>query len=53
MTLTFDFEGQIFNKKLYYKNNKVDWHGIKRIWLDRILNPCCDFKFDLIHDIDL
>ena len=41
MTLTLDFEGQIF-KKLYHRNKRVDWH--KKMWIHRMLDPSCDFK---------
>ena len=43
LTLTLDFHGQIF-KKLYHRNKRVDWHGTKRMWVDRMLDPSCDFK---------
>ena len=43
MTLTLDFQGQIL-KKSYLKNGMADWHGMKGIWVDRILDPCCDFQ---------
>ena len=43
MTLTLDFQGQIL-KKSYLRNGMADWHGIKRMWVDRRLNPCCDFQ---------
>ena len=44
MTLTLDFQGQIL-KKSYLRNGMADWHGIKEVWVDRILDPCCDFQF--------
>ena len=25
------------------RNGMVDWHGIKGMWIDRMLDPCCDF----------
>ena len=31
-------------KKLYHRNKRVDWHGTKRMWVDRMLDPSCDFK---------
>ena len=43
MTLTLDFEGQIL-KKLYHRNKRVDWHGTKRMWVNRMLDQSCDFK---------
>ena len=42
MTLTLDFQGQIL-KKLYLRNGIADWHGMKGMWVDRMLDPCCDF----------
>ena len=43
MTLTLDFQGQIM-KKSYLRNGRADWHGTKGIWVDRMLDPCCDFQ---------
>ena len=43
MTLALDFEGKIF-EKLYHSNKRVDWHGTKRMGVDRMLDPSCDFK---------
>ena len=43
MTLTLDFQGQIL-KKLYLRNGMADWHGTKRMWVDRMLDPCCGFQ---------
>ena len=43
MTLTLDFQGQIL-KMLYLRNGRADWHGTKGIWVDRMLDPCCDFQ---------
>ena len=42
MTLTLDFQGQIL-KMLYLRNGRADWHGTKRMWVDRILDSHCDF----------
>ena len=42
LTLTLDFQGQIL-KKSYLRNGMADWHGIKGMWIDRMLYPCCDF----------
>ena len=44
MTLTLDFQGQIL-KKSYLRNGMADWHGTKGMWVDRMLDPCCDFQF--------
>ena len=43
MTLTFDFQGQIL-KKSWLRNGMPDWHGTKGMWVDRILDPHCDFE---------
>ena len=50
MTLTLDFEGQIL-KKLYHRKKRMDSHETKRMQVDRMLDPSCDF--DLTHDLDL
>ena len=28
--------------KSHIRNGMADWHGIKGIWIDRMLDPCCD-----------
>ena len=43
MTLTLDFQGQIL-KKSYLRNGMADWHGPKRMWVDRMLDSHFDFK---------
>ena len=43
LTLTLDFQGQIL-KMLYLKNGRADWHGTKGMWVDRMLDPHCDFE---------
>ena len=43
MTLTFDFQGQIL-KKSYLRNGMADWHGMKGMGVDRMLDSHCDFK---------
>ena len=43
MTLTLDFQGQIL-KMLYLRNGRADWHGMKGMWVDRMLHPLCDFQ---------
>ena len=43
MTLTLDFQGQIL-KKPYLRNGMADWHEMKGVWVDRMLDPCCDFQ---------
>ena len=43
LTLTLDFQGQIL-KMLYLRNGMADWHGTKRMWSDRMLDPHCNFE---------
>ena len=43
LTLTLDFQGQIL-KMLYLRNGRADWHGTKGMWVDRMLDPHCDFE---------
>ena len=43
LTLTLDFQGQIL-KMLYLRNGLSDWHGIKGMWVDRMLDPCCNYQ---------
>ena len=43
LTLTLDFQGQIL-KMLYLRNGRADWHGTKGMWIDRMLDPHCDFE---------
>ena len=31
-------------KKLYHRNKRLDSHGTKRMWVDRMLDLSCDFK---------
>ena len=38
-----DFQGQIL-KMLYLRNGKADWHRTKGMWVDRMLDPHCDFE---------
>ena len=42
---------KFWKKKLYHRNKRVDWPGTKRTWVDRMLDPSCDF--DPSHDPDL
>ena len=46
MTLTLDFRGQIL-KKSYLRNGMADWHGRKRMSVDKMLHPLCDFQCPL------
>ena len=43
LTLTLDFKSQIL-KMLYLRNGRADWHGTKRIGVDMMLDPHCDFE---------
>ena len=43
LTLTLDFQGQIL-KMLYFRNGRANWHGTKGMWVDRMLDPHCDFE---------
>ena len=43
LTLTLDFQGQIL-KMLYLRNGRADWHGVKGMSVDRILDPHFDFE---------
>ena len=43
LTLTLDFQGQIL-KMLYLRNGRADLHGTKGMWIDRMLDPHCDFE---------
>ena len=31
-------------KILYLRNGRVDWHGTKGMWVDRMLHSLCDFQ---------
>ena len=42
LTLTLGFQGKIL-KMLYHRNGRDDWHGKKEMWVDRLLDPLCDF----------
>ena len=43
LTLTLDFQGQIL-KMLYLRNGRANWQGTKGMWIDRMLDPHCDFE---------
>ena len=43
ITLTLDFQGQIL-KKLYLRSGTADWHLMKGMWVDIMLDSHCDFK---------
>ena len=43
LTLSLDFHGQIL-KMLYLRNERADWHGMKGMWVDRMLDPHCAFE---------
>ena len=40
-------------KLLYLRNGIADLHRTKGMWVDRMLDPCCDFQHHLNHDLDL
>ena len=45
--LSYDFDLGFWRpnfKKLYHSNKRVDWHGTKRMGVDRMLDLSCDFK---------
>ena len=51
VTFTFDFNHDLdlgfssqILKKSYLRNGMADWHGMKGIRVDRMLDPCCDFQ---------
>ena len=41
--LDLEFSRSKFEKS-YLRNEMADWHGIKGMWVDRMLDPCCDFQ---------
>ena len=43
MTWTLNFQGQIL-KLLYPRNGRLDRHGTKGIWVDRVLYLLCDLE---------
>ena len=43
LTLTLDFQGQIL-KMLYLRNGRAHGHETKMMWVDRMLDPHCDFE---------
>ena len=46
MTLTLDFQGQIFTKS-YLRNGMADWHETKGMWFDRMLNSPWPWIFNV------
>ena len=47
VTSSYDFDlgfWRLSFKKLYHRKKRVDWHGTKMMWFDRMLDPSCDFK---------
>ena len=47
VTLNYDFDLEFWRsnfKKLYHRNKRMDLHGTKRMWVDWMLDPSCDFK---------
>ena len=43
MSLTLEFRGQLL-KKAYLRNEMADLHGMKGMWVDRMLDPLYDFQ---------
>ena len=42
--LDLGFSRWNFEKTLCHRNGRVDWHGKNGIWIDIMLDPCCDFE---------
>ena len=42
--LDYGFSRSNFEKMLCLKNGRADWHGTKRMWVNRLLDPHCDFE---------
>ena len=42
--LDIGFSRSNLDKKPYYRSGMADWHGIKGMWVDRMLDPCRDFQ---------
>ena len=38
------FNAKIWRKKNYLRNGRVHWHGMKGMWIDRILDPLCELE---------
>ena len=50
MTLTLNFEGLMI-KKLYIMNGIVRWHGMKKMWMDSMLDPfALDFHGEILKN---
>ena len=43
LTLALDCQGQMF-RILHIRNMRADSHGTKGMWVDRMLDPHCDFE---------
>ena len=52
VTLTFDFQGQIF-KWLYLRNGVSDWQETKVIWIEAMLDLLYDLDLWPVYDLDL
>ena len=37
----------------YLRNGRVNWHGMKGMWVDRMLDQFVTLNFDLTHDLTL
>ena len=35
-------------EKSYLRNGMADWHGTKGMWVNKLLDPCCDFQCSLL-----
>ena len=47
VTLSYDLDHRFSRsnfEKLYLRNGRADWHGAKGMWVDRMLDPRCDFE---------
>ena len=42
--LDLEFSMSNFIKWLYPRNGRADWHGMKRIWIDRVVYLLCDLE---------
>ena len=44
LNLDLDLSRSYFEKKWYFTSKRVDWHKTKGMWVDRMLDPSCDFE---------
>ena len=52
MTLTSDFQGQIWKKKLYPRNGMAYWYRTEGMWVDRKSEPLCDLELAMTLALD-